>query len=567
MEKQLVLLTIGPVGELIQSSRKMKDLAAGSFLLSHLTRCAIERIDSSDAGAKTQIIFPKMELPSLPNRLLFTIQDSSENTKKYCESIESDLKQTWLEIAEKTFEKKFELTNEAKKQLSHFLSIHWAFVPYGEDYGKSYNEVVQAMHDVKNTRMFEQLPHDEEYRCSSFPLGRRRCSLFPAYRALYGRKRNDRKGFPPFASDLKEVNQPLLKEGECLSGIAMFKRLFEPSLLELKDKGNQKSFRSVAMMLLKHANRHVDDWKCYEKLEDEGSEVLHDWLNGHSIEDIYPQGVLEEFRELKNTHAGPLKKPSPYYALIKLDGDGVGSEYQKSGRFDVHERLSESIATFANEADKMMTEDGGICIFAGGEDVLAFAPIDQTIPLLKKLRALFQEKIKDEAGNPFTLSAGIVFAHLMSPLAPLLERVEELEGYAKDMPGKDAYAIEVQHRGGKQVIYRDKFQKLDTFEQLLEQLGREPFSRSYIANLLNTLNPLDDSYDSAIIHALIRRVGRRSLEGHASDEQQEMTELILDLFDDSSSNEGKVAHLVDQLNVIAFMQKIGAVNNDETANV
>lgn len=556
MEKQLVLLTIGPVGELIQSSLKMKDLAAGSFLLSHLTRCAIERIDSSDAGAKTQIIFPKMELPSLPNRLLFTIRDSSENTKKYCESIESDLKRTWLEIVEKTFEKeKIELTDEAKAQLSHFLSIHWTFVPYGGDYGKSYNEVVQAMHDVKNTRMFEQLPLGEG----------RRCSLFPAYRALYGRKRNDR--FPPFASDLKEVNQPLLKEGECLSGIAMFKRLFDPSLLKLKDKGNQKSFRSVAMMLLKHANRHIGDWKRYEELEDEGSEVLHDWMNGHPIEDIYPQGVLEEFRELKNTHAGPLKKPSPYYALIKLDGDGVGSEYQKSGRFDVHERLSESIATFANEADKMVTEDGGICIFAGGEDVLAFAPIDQTMPLLKKLRALFQEKIKDEAGNPFTLSAGIVFAHLMSPLAPLLERVEELEGYAKDMPGKDAYAIEVQHRGGKQVIYRDKFEKLDTFEQLLEQLGREPFSRSYIANLLETLNPLDDSYDSAIIHALIRRVGHRSLEGHASDEQQEMTELILDLFNDSSSNEGKVVHLVDQLNVIAFMQKIGAVNNDETANV
>lgn len=556
MEKQLVLLTIGPVGELIQSSRKMKDLAAGSFLLSHLTRCAIDCIDSSDAGAKTQIIFPKMELPSLPNRLLFTIQDSSENTKKYCESIESDLKRTWLKIAEKTFEEeKIELTNEAKEQLSHFLSIHWAFVPYGEDYGKSYNEVVQAMHDVKNTRMFEQLPLREG----------RRCSLFPAYRAIYGRKRND--GFPPFASDLKEVNQPLLKEGECLSGIAMFKRLFNSSLLELKDKGNQKSFRSVAMMLLKHANRHVDDWKPYEKLEDEGSEVLHDWMNGHPIEDMYPQSVLKQFHKLKSTHVGPLKKPSPYYALIKLDGDGVGSEYQKSSRLDVHERLSESIATFANEADEMVTEDGGICIFAGGEDVLAFAPIDQTVPLLKKLRALFQEKIKDEAGNPFTLSAGIVFTHLMSPLAPLLERVEELEGYAKDMPGKDAYAIEVQHRGGKQVIYRDKFEKLDTFEQLLEQLGREPFSRSYIANLLDTLNPLDDSYDSAIIHALIRRVGRRSLEGHASDEQQEMTELILDLFNDSSSNEGKVAHLVDQLNVIAFMQKIGAVNNDETANV
>lgn len=251
MEKQLVLLTIGPVGELIQSSRKMKDLAAGSFLLSHLTRCAIERIDSSDAGAKTQIIFPKMELPSLPNRLLFTIQDSSENTKKYCESIESDLKRTWLEIAEKTFEKKFELTNEAKKQLSHFLSIHWVFVPYGEDYGKSYNEVVQAMHDVKNTRMFEQLPLREG----------RRCSLFPAYRALYGRKRNGR--FPPFTSDLKEVNQPFLKEGECLSGIAMFKRLFDPSLLKLKDKGNQKSFSSVAMMLLKHANRQVN-WDHYD---------------------------------------------------------------------------------------------------------------------------------------------------------------------------------------------------------------------------------------------------------------------------------------------------------------
>lgn len=556
MEKQLVLLTIGPVGELIQSSRKMKDLAAGSFLLSHLTRCAIERIDSSDAGAKTQIIFPKMELPSLPNRLLFTIEDTSDHTEAYCQSIESDLKRTWLEIVEQTFEKKkIELTDEAKEQLSHFLSIHWAFVPYGGDYGKSYNEVVQAMHDVKNTRMFEQLPLREG----------RRCSLFPAYRALYGRKRNDR--FPPFASDIKEVNQPLLKEGECLSGIAMFKRLFEPSLLELKDQGNQKSFRSVAVMLLKHANRHVDDWKRYEKLEDEGSEVLHDWMNGHSIEDIYPQSVLEEFHELKNTHVSPLKKPSPYYALIKLDGDGVGSEYQKSGRLDVHERLSESIATFASKADEMVTEDGGICIFAGGEDVLAFAPIDQTMPLLKKLRALFQEKIKDEAGNPFTLSAGIVFAHLMSPLAPLLERVEELEGHAKDMPGKDAHAIEVQHRGGKQVIYRDKFEKLDTFEQLLEQLGREPFSRSYIANLLETLDPLDDSYDSAIIHALIRRVGRHSLERHSSGEQQEMTDRILELFNDSPSNEEKVAHLVDQLNVISFMQKIGAVNDDETASV
>ena len=76
MKEYLLLFTIGPVQSFIGNSRKMRDLYAGSFLLSYLILHTCNVVFTSKSNITINRLIPVItpgKTPSAPNRILLKV--------------------------------------------------------------------------------------------------------------------------------------------------------------------------------------------------------------------------------------------------------------------------------------------------------------------------------------------------------------------------------------------------------------------------------------------------------------------------------------------------------------
>lgn len=222
-------------------------------------------------------------------------------------------------------------------------------------------------------------------------------------------------------------------------------------------------------------------------------------------------------------------KPARYYALIAMDGDHMGQwvSGQKSPTLrevlhhdalatlrspeeqsllalkrplgpTLHMALSAALKNFALQGVREIVEEEhiGKLIYAGGDDVLAFVPLDELLPVLRKLSSLFSgepvdpepQKLK-EVRNGFatrvnrsddwrrfmlmgfaaSLSAGIAVVHHTHPFSHAVEEAyRAMKETAKEKLGRRAFAIHLMKRSGQplEVGARWRLGGLDTLAQL-----------------------------------------------------------------------------------------------------
>jgi CRISPR-associated protein Cmr2 len=140
--------------------------------------------------------------------------------------------------------------------------------------------------------------------------------------------------------------------------------------------------------------------------------------------------------------AASIGDPKPYYALVAVDGDSVGSLL---GDHAVRTSVAAAISSFADSAVEAVRHCNGFLIYAGGDDVLALLPSQDAFTCAVKLRSAYETAFAD-AGIPgaSTLSAGIVYAHTGVSLgAVIAEAHRQLETVAKQQTGRDAVAVAV----------------------------------------------------------------------------------------------------------------------------
>jgi len=282
-----------------------------------------------------------------------------------------------------------------------------------------------------------------------------------------------------------------------------------------------------------------------EKLKDgDHREVINDFLrldgewlfvesfNKEAIEREYGlkvnEGDLKEAKEaleklLRKVGELKIRRPRKYYALISMDGDKMGDwvagkmgpEFGKLLHPSVqnidpgvlsckprplgpslHKGLSGALKNFALYAVRCVVEEEhcGKLIYAGGDDVLAFVPLDEFFDVMRKLRLFFAGegsfgkiakmgpgfvKVEEDGkrrlcmmageGGP-TISAGVIIAHYTHPFS---HAVEEAHGQAliedaKEAQGRDAFAIHLLKRSGEPVKVGAKwsYKELDVLEVL-----------------------------------------------------------------------------------------------------
>jgi len=201
----------------------------------------------------------------------------------------------------------------------------------------------------------------------------------------------------------------------------------------------------------------------------------------------------EQLRKL--TRVPGVGEPGAYYAAIVADGDGVGNALSTCKSIEDHQRFSRALSDFATSMRELVESYHGSLIFAAGEDVSAFLPVDQVLPCCDAMRRQFTQMMEDAGFTGLTLSVGVAIGHFMDALDATLESAREMEGRAKRKP-KNQIAIRYASRGGAPVacVYSwadAPLTKFNTWVDLLQN-GDLPHKVAY------ELRRLAEFYDVSI---------------------------------------------------------------------
>lgn len=170
-----------------------------------------------------------------------------------------------------------------------------------------------------------------------------------------------------------------------------------------------------------------------------------------------------------NTH---MKTYHKYVAIVHADGDNMSKVIKLLGK-DEFGAFSKKLFEYCSASAELIKDYGGETIFAGGDDLLFFAPIyhktsqvaDTIFGLVDKIGSVFDDAFKsynerlEEAGSPerATLSFGVRMVYHKYPLYEALEESRNLLGEAKDIAPKNNIAFTLSKHAGQTfgaVVYK-----------------------------------------------------------------------------------------------------------------
>jgi len=499
MTNSIFLLTIGPVQGFIAEARKLRDLHAGSFLLSYIMKKIVNKIQEEPT---VTVVFPLPGYDTMPNRIVCKVEpmgDEEQNSLGI--NIEAFAKKTFIDIAHKVKEKHSNVPLKAfNKEVDEHLECFWVFQDY-TDYMTGYSKALVALEQVKQLRNFSY---------TKYPSGRA-CSLSHGKRALFAFSNTTRGMMNEHIKLLgSKYDDPSVKESEALCAVSFVKRF-------LADAG-------------------VPNYNA----------------NFPSIEDIIGQNSPSLYYAAIKFDGDSMGK---VYSESRLK-QGVSED-------KFHSYLSEALMEFANEVRREITPDIGVTVFAGGEDFMGIVKRECMMPVLQHLRNKFSEIVDISNyvsdGKTMTFSAGVVIAHKKEPLSEVLKVLGESEKYAKATDDtKDAISVAVIKHSGENFMTRMKFgercQNLDTLQEIVKLLKDNHLPMSFAYKLQESMQQYISTLDgdtkpnSEIILAEINRLFKVNSGKALRDEEMAH-------FGNLYSAQKDLQSFIDWLKVCIFVQR------------
>lgn len=187
---------------------------------------------------------------------------------------------------------------------------------------------------------------------------------------------------------------------------------------------------------------------------------------------------LSEFRRRHPEFDAPL---SPFYAVLLMDGDSLGSHMSERKN---QQPISLALEHFTSGVPAIVESHNGFLIYAGGDDVLALLPLEDALDCAAAVRTHYLTSFKN-SGIPTTISAAIEFTHVKSPLGKVLHDAHDLlDNVAKDGAGRDALAVRVWKPGGMALQWAQPWATaLDEEGLIINRLAREFVHQSHDDNV------------------------------------------------------------------------------------
>lgn len=479
---RILHFTIGPVQGFVAEARRTRDLWAGSFLLSWLAGQAMSAVVTAGGS----IVLPDIRadplirairtrpggfgpaVGSLPNR--FKARVPADFDAAACRAA---IDAAWRGLADRVWQRFVAQVVQNgcgtqaiwDRQVGGFWDTAWVI---GDDPGDRSD---QAWLDRrKNWRTYRPPVEGGDH-----------CTLMGDWQELSGFVRaRERTAQDAFWTAIREqLTNPLDLDAqgrERLCAMALIKRLFlevaEEAVGWLPSWYRQEVVRWPSTPRLAAAGWLGHAWRSAQAEAEvfvrviEGtqrsriepplakdntlSRVAGQFLHRSSIETARPEELgdadrkrlLDTWDALKQAAGRP---PSPFYALLLMDGDSVG----KLLRAYPEATVAEALGAFTFNVEQESVSPRGFLVYAGGDDVLALLPIEDALAAAIKLRCVYRTAFKAAGIPDATTSAALVFAHFHVPLRQVLRQAhKQLENAAKDGNGRDSLAVCVFSQSG-----------------------------------------------------------------------------------------------------------------------
>jgi len=210
-------------------------------------------------------------------------------------------------------------------------------------------------------------------------------------------------------------------------------------------------------------------------------------------------------RALKDNE--PLKKEfkiyHKYIAIVQADGDNIKNTIEKYGHDpEALKAFSHDLSQYALTAVDLIKEYGGIPVYAGGDDLLFFAPVVNRVKeqnghissknifdLIDNLDAAFKSKFKENA----TLSYGISITYYKYPMNEALDQArgllfEKAKKYRNNdgTEEKNAVAFKVLKHSGRsfETVFYKGSEIYALFKRMLSQYS---IDKQYLNSIVHSL--------------------------------------------------------------------------------
>lgn len=533
--KYLMIFAIGPVQDFIATARRSRDLWYGSWMLSELSKAAAKAIlKMSPSG---ELIFPspskKTDLNlgskfTAPNKIVAVVSGGPNDAAVAIHSaIKTRMGKLWGDAKKNTGGEYYD--EIARKQIDDLVEFYWVSVPYDDSDEKNYARAREKTEAIlaarKVTRDFIQPTWSSNSPKSSLDGARE--SVIP--KSEYSERGDSKDTIRTKTEDLYKNYHA--RRGEQLSGVDLLKRLGSPA--------NSPKFKSTSDMaaipfiqwlndkdpgkgdrLIKKIRAEIRKYLTPEevkKLEDgEGLVFESRYADSFPLQELSDKQKRDFAAQLEK-YAGK-KKPNPYYALLAADGDFMGRVIDAHKKKGEHKEISKSLADFAVEALKIVEGNQGVPIYSGGDDVLAYLPLNTALKCAQELEAAFETIVGKHSAEKIkpTLSIGIVIVHHLEPLSDALELVRKAEQDAKSVDGKNGLAVILSKRSGTDRAIVDKFETLhERLMRLMELFSAKAISggAAYELQELHRILSKTNIPAAGVSGEAIRIIGRKRESG------------------------------------------------------
>lgn len=520
----VLIFTFSPVQSFIAEARRAGDLFVGSRILSELAKAAAQAIGVD------HLVYPASLNSDVPNVIVARVP--AANAKSIAEQAEQALLSRWNDIAESARGKfaGWGLADDAfdniwKRQTARLWEVYWAAAEGIAGYPEAYERARAALDAVKRSRLFDAcdepgikdtLSGQREALHPAGPAGYSAVKAFwqriaqhprvgPSRLRPEGRERLDAIGATKRFCNLADRQFPSVSTVAALDFIERAKA---------EAPGQLRTYREAVEHLLGdqgYRSRQDADWPF------DGDLLFEEGLTKDRLEDGYgltnpDSQALEKARTaLRALYKAAGGSPSTYYALLILDGDGMGKRIGEClGQPDppqAHHQLSQSLVEFAERVRAVFQDAPDCLIYNGGDDVLAFLPLGWALERAQALAAAFNQTA---AGAPVagTISAGIAFSHHQHPLDAALRAARAAEGAAKRVAGKAAVCITALKRSGEQASAATRWDDLDPLKSLVASLKDGNLASRFVTDAALTLEAIPAD-PPAMLEAELRRQARR----------------------------------------------------------
>lgn len=245
------------------------------------------------------------------------------------------------------------------------------------------------------------------------------------------------------------------------------------------------------------------------------------------LKDGDDENQIEFIKDIKGLVGDCFRNYQKYIAVVQADGDNIGTFikflYEQENKNELIKRFSKNLLSFAIEAVALIKVYRGTPIYAGGDDLLFFAPVVQTLTdnktvsisktiltLIKQLDDKFDEYFKNDpefgklmndketiikyemSGEIFkqpSMSYGVSISYYKFPLNEALEEgVNQLFYKTKKTEKKNAVSYTILKHSGQS--FGTTFHKDETSYTTFNDLITQNFSgENFIHSIVYKLDP------------------------------------------------------------------------------